>query len=210
MQFHIGPATYTVFRQYDLSLDGEPVQGLIDCDAQTITIDGLIETRTTFVDILRHEHAHAWEWHVGKPGTAEQRAQWTATVGETFDRDFQAAGGGAGFLALPVRGTRPVPAGRKLPAFSAAYLQQRACGACGQSVTAGSIGAGTPQNAGGGQTVERWMRCPVCTVVTVWRESCDADGTPSGGIIRARVVSGLEAAAWMSEHPTPECEWNVA
>lgn len=102
IKFDIGPAVYVVRRVRGLRLDGEAVQGLIDCDKLIIAVDDEVLDRTVVEDILRHEHAHAWEWHVGKPGGAEQRAQWVATVGATFDRDLRRAGGLTAFYKLPV------------------------------------------------------------------------------------------------------------
>jgi hypothetical protein len=79
------------------------------------------------------------------------------------------------------------------------------CGLCHALTAVGSIANDPPVWSAdlGVWTIERGILCGVCDRVTLWRESCSAEGMPSGLIVPhppPRVLSGPEAGEWLRTH----------
>lgn len=214
MQFEVGACVYQVKRQYGLKLEGNVVMAYVDHQKLLIMLSGEL-TADEAADSLRHEHYHAWEWRAGATRIfGEDRAQFAALVGRTFERDFGAGGGLAGLEALPIAGCpadeRPI---RAVPAISSQTMDWRCCGGCQTPIAAGSIATGSViELSAGSWVVDRWMVCPACDCVTCWRERADAQGTPSGGIVAAKLLRDRELSEWMSEHENelPPAHFNFA
>jgi hypothetical protein len=209
MQFHVGPYVYSVRRRWSLTCDGEPLDGYCASSIHCIFLDGALDD-AALVETLRHEHSHAWAFHVGEPRTPEDRANFTATVGGAFDGEFAAQGGLDALKALPIEGLPPTKS--KPTTMNHMTITDRVeCGNCGAPIMCGSIYTGAPRlSAKAGITlVARGCQCPVCDRVQVWDERATPDGLPLGEYFNVRFLVGPDADEWLREHAR-HCPYNVA
>lgn len=214
MQFEIGHKPYTVARRWQLTIDGDRCRGLTLHKTHQILLDGDLPD-SELLDVLRHEHFHAWEYVVGfVRHNEEQRARFHEMVTGTFERDFAAGGGLDAVLALPIEGEREqAPQKRGIPNTPMSVIDRRSCGCCGTEVAAGSIASGKPiEIAPQTFVLDRWMVCPCCSGLTKWRERCDTHGIPNGGIVSAEVLTGRAALDYAEAHAAEaaRCVFNVA
>jgi hypothetical protein len=100
----VGWALYAVERVADLHYGGDRCEGLCSREERTIWLRADLHS-AVLESTLRHELYHAWEFEAGAPHDAEERANFHSTVSEAFDHEFNAQGGLAALLALPVRPT---------------------------------------------------------------------------------------------------------
>jgi hypothetical protein len=200
MQFIIGTRVYSVRRQWNLTCDGERLDGLCAYSSHTIWLDGDL-SEEVIVEVLRHEHQHSWEAETCIPHTAEDRANLTATVGAAFDAEFTAQGGLAALLEIPIEGLRP-EVKRNKAEVSFNISDRRNCGTCGCEVMVGSIDTAEARmvESVGMYMLERGFECPACGSVQVWDEQCTRDGIPLGKFFNPRILSGVEAGEWLGSH----------
>lgn len=208
MQFQVGAYSYSVRRRWSLVLDGEPIDGYCASSIRCIFLDGELED-DVLVETLRHEHTHAWEFQVGAPSTPEDLANFTATVGAAFDREFMEQGGLEALKLLPIEGVRPTRA-KAAPMNHMTITDRIECGNCGAAIMCGSIYTGDPRVAEkvGLTIVSRGCQCPVCDRVQVWDERATPAGIPLGEYFNVRFLAGEAADEWLSEHPL-HCPYNV-
>lgn len=200
MIFKVGPFQYVVRRTWALTLDGDPVDGFCASTSRCIYLDGDLEA-DALVSTLRHEHEHAWEYEVGQPRTAEDRANFMATVGTSFDQQFSDQGGTTALINTPIEGIAN-PRRRLAQKTEPIFTDRVHCGGCGTQIMAGSIYSSEPMalEQSGIVVLERGCQCPVCDRVQVWTERSTADGLPAGEYLRARMLAGAEAVKWLDEH----------
>jgi hypothetical protein len=209
VRFTIGTRQYLVQRRWNLTVDGERLDGLCDASTRTIWLDGDL-SQDIIVDVLRHEHQHAWEFELCAPHTMEERAQFTATVGAAFDSDFAAAGGLEVLLAMPIGGYRGERRKHHINANPSAAHDHVHCGRCSAPIMDGSIDSSAVQESTSGiYYLDRGCRCPVCDAVQVWREHCAPDGTPLGKYFAARILDADQAAEWLDAHPDLFAPYNL-
>lgn len=109
MTFDIGGADYSVVRRHVLCRDGSLRRGSFDSSGRLLLVDGGISKQADVLNVLRHEHRHAWEFETGLcQNCSESRAQLGVVAARTFDRDWTRCGGLPAFLALPIGGTLPL------------------------------------------------------------------------------------------------------
>ncbi len=214
MKFHVGPFTYTlvVSDRSIFDADGNQLDGIAVESRRMLLISRHVEPERR-EEVAMHEFVHAWEFHVPKPTTDEERCQFFAFLDRQF-RDDLHNGGGRETLAQivprhvnhidrPLHQAAKVAAAREIVSFEA----QRVCGQCDTSIVCGSIHNGEPtaHEATGKFRLERWMRCDVCGTVTVWQEVCTSDGSPLLEFVSypaPRMIRGAEAALWAAERAT--------
>lgn len=91
LTFHIGPW------EYGLVIQGS--ESLACFEDRTIYIAAQIPPGRR-LEVLLHELAHCWGYHVPHPRTEEEWANLTATIGEACRRDLEAQGGVAALRAM--------------------------------------------------------------------------------------------------------------
>lgn len=100
MRFRVGPFEYALRIVADRPvLDGRGVDGLIDYEAETISIYHGVRGRRR-LNVLLHELGHAWDYHFA-PGTdAEASANHKAAYAQQALHDLDEQGGVAALEAL--------------------------------------------------------------------------------------------------------------
>lgn len=200
MQLPIGPFDYSVRRKWSLAVDGEHLDGYCASSIRCIFLDGDLDDKR-LVATLRHEHEHCWEFELGSPATAEDRANFHATVSTSFDKHFAAQGGLESLLKIPIEGLPPLKS--RIKQRGEPTIADRVfCGVCNTPVMNGSVftGESRPLESLGISVLERGFQCPVCGVVQTWVERANREGLPSGEYISAKLLSGGDAAKWIDEH----------
>jgi hypothetical protein len=213
MQFSIGTRIYVIRRRWSLRCQGEDLEGLCDSSTRTIWLDGELGAES-IIDVLRHEHAHAWQFEVGTPGNDEDQANFSATVSDAFDQQFTDQGGLEALLGVTIEGLRPrgLDGGGVQPRGTFNITDRIECGRCHAQVMVGSIASSSPRlhEAAGFFMLDRGCVCPVCEAVQAWSERCTPDGLPLGEFFNPRILTGPEAGDWLRAHPNVSREYNVA
>lgn len=212
MQFKISPTRfYTVRRKWELACDGERCDGLCAYSTRTLWLDADLAPEIA-ESTLRHELVHAYESELGAPHTEEDRANFTSTVSEAFEYEFEQQGGRDALAEIPIEGLRPTT--RKTPpAMNSRNMADRIeCGRCGTQIMVGSIFTGPAElvDSVGFHMVARGCQCPVCDAVQTWRERSTEAGLPLGEFYGAKLLTGAEAEAWAAEHRELHCPYNAA
>ncbi len=203
MQFRIGTRAYLVKRQWNLALEGKPVDGLCSASLRAIWLDGEL-TPETIVGVLRHEHKHAWEFEVGSPCTSEDEANFFSTVSEAFEYEFEQQEGLKALMMLPIEGTNP---GTTRPAQQASPIgpiDHVYCGACGDPIMDGSIDRDEPEfiDSLNLHLVSSGCKCPTCGEIQTWKQRCTPEGIPLGEFYGAKILRGPAADKWINERKT--------
>ncbi len=119
IDLHVGPFIYRLVVSDREILDEE------GCSLEAVAVESqrlLILSVSLDIDrreeLAGHEFVHAWEFHVPKPTTAEERCQFFAMVSQQFRQDIEAQGGAESIRALepiyiPHRGAKHTAAVRQ-------------------------------------------------------------------------------------------------
>lgn len=183
-----------------LLVGGQPVMASYDPVASCIWLSDQLP-RHERRKRLFHELRHFWRDVRGLARDDESDAEDVADMMILFTDQLNAQGGEEALMRLTPEAKSRIPR----PFGGQMYLTSAYCGNCGGAIAVGSIGNGSPEwdrdlNA---FVMNRGLLCEVCDRVTMWRESCTEQGTPTGCVIPhppPRVLDRPAAAAWIAEN----------
>lgn len=201
MQLAVGAIKYTVQRMWELSCDGQRLDGLYDAHHRVIWLDGELPPDRWY-EVLRHEYQHAWHHHVGRGKTDEADATLASLIDETFAEQLKNAGGIDALADIEISGSQSSVTRTTIrPAQAFIVSDNRTCGMCQTETAAGSIWSSAPiEIAAGAYVLDRWFRCAICDSVMVWRERCDSWGVPNGSVVTGEMLNGEPAKQWVASH----------
>lgn len=150
---------------------------------------------------LFHELRHFWRDVRGLSRDDEEDADDVAEMMILFNDQLAAQGGNDTLEAMVPEMVKRIAR----PQNGQMLLTNVNCGHCCAAMAVGSIGNGPPSWDADFSVfvMDRGIQCEVCDSVTVWRETCTGEGTPTGGIIPSpppRVLDRAAAGEWVEQH----------
>lgn len=201
MHFTINAQRYIVtIASRPIVLDGDLCRAKIDHRHGRILICGKLPRHERRRELF-HELTHAWRQRRGQPKSEEQDAIESSEMMDFVLAKYLQQGGDAVLESMDPPADAP-----SNPNPSGPMSRSSAeCGYCHAQTAVGSIGNDSPEwsQDTGSWTMGRGILCMICDRVTLWRETCSAEGMPTGFIVphpAPRVVSGGEAVEWLSRH----------
>lgn len=183
-----------------LMLDGEVCRAKRDLQHRRLLLSGQLPRNERRRELF-HELRHLWIDRRGLPKDEESDAAQSAEWMDEAMSQYQQQGGDAVLESLEP--LDDVKLERETnPGMARRYAD---CGYCHTPNAIGSI-----QNDDARfhpeislHLMSRGILCCICDHVTTWRESCTPEGMPIAIVPfpPPRVLEGLEAAEWITEHP---------
>lgn len=201
MHFEFGDRRYIVtIAARPLILLGQPCRAKFDPVGRRVMLSDQLPRHERRRELF-HELRHCWVDAHGVAADHEADADDSSRMMDCLLDQYLQQGGDATLETMDP----PAAASTSRAPVGAMAQVVAHCGECAAPMAVGSIAGGAPRwsDDAGTWLMDRGLLCEVCDRVTVWCESCTAEGMPTGNLApypAPCVLAGREAATWISEH----------